>query len=82
MSRPRGNPSVDPAFTRAFSQRFSYAIGESGLPPKAVAKDAGIGYQTVLSFMRGERVPGGWTLAKVCPVLGVTSDWLLGIEVE
>lgn len=60
--------------------RLREAIKQSGLSQKEIAKQIGVSFQTVSKYMRENIFPALDTFAKLCRVLDVKSDYILGIE--
>ncbi len=68
--------------TSEFSTRLSTAIEQSHTCAKELAKDTGIGYNTVLAYMRGERNPTMHNIVLLCETLQIRADWLLGAKIQ
>ena len=47
---------------------------------KEIAKQIGVSFQTVSKYMREDVFPALDTFAKLCKLLDVQSDYILGIE--
>lgn len=60
--------------------RLREAIKQSGIPQKEIAKRIGVSAQTVSKYMRNDIYPALDTLAKLCKLLDVKSDYILGIS--
>ena len=60
--------------------RLREAIKQSGIPQNIIAKEIGVSPQTVSKYMREDVFPALDTLAKLCKVLDVKSDYILGIS--
>ena len=60
-------------------QRMRESISRSGIPQKEIAQKIGVSAQTVSKYMRAEVFPALDTFAKLCAVLDVSSDYILGI---
>ena len=60
--------------------RLRQAIKENGIPQKEIAKEIGVSAQTVSKYMRADILPVLDTLAKLCRLLDVSADYILGIE--
>lgn len=60
--------------------RLREAIKQSGMPQKEIAKQIGVSAQTVSKYMRNDIYPALDTLAKLCKLLDVKSDYILGIS--
>ena len=60
--------------------RLRKCIAESGLPQKEIAKLVGVSPQTISKYMKKDIFPALDTFAKLCRVLDVTSDFILGIN--
>lgn len=60
--------------------RLRAAIKESGIQQKEIARLIGVSAQTVSKYMKADIFPALDTLAKLCIVLDVSADYILGIE--
>ena len=60
--------------------RLREAIKQSNLSQKELANKIGVSFQTVSKYMRNNIFPALDTFAKICKVLDVKSDYILGIE--
>lgn len=60
-------------------RRLRESIAESGIPQKEIAKKIGVSPQTVSKYMRLDIFPALDTFAKLCSLLDVKSDYVLGI---
>lgn len=60
--------------------RLRESIKQSNLTQKEIAKQIGVSFQTVSKYMREDIFPALDTFAKLCNVLDVKSDYILGIE--
>lgn len=58
--------------------RLRETIKSSGIPQKEIAKKIGVSAQTVSKYMRNDIFPALDTLAKLCKLLDVKSDYILG----
>lgn len=61
-------------------KRLRTAIKESGIPQKEIALRIGVSAQTVSKYMKTDVFPALDTLAKLCTVIDVSADHILGIE--
>ena len=61
-------------------QRLRDAINSSGIEQKEIARQIGVSPQTVSKYMKKDIFPALDTLAKLCRVLDVSSDYILGIK--
>lgn len=59
--------------------RMRESILASGIPQKEIAKRIGVSAQTVSKYMRKDVFPALDTFAKLCAVLDVKSDYILGL---
>ena len=59
-------------------QRLRDAIKSSGIEQKEIARQIGVSPQTVSKYMKKDIFPALDTLAKLCRVLDVSSDYILG----
>lgn len=60
--------------------RLREIIRQSNLTQKEIAKQIGVSFQTVSKYMREDVFPALDTFAKLCKLLDVKSDYILGIE--
>lgn len=63
-------------------KRLRECIGNSTLPQKVIAEKIGVSEQTVSKYMKCNIFPALDTLAKLCAVLDVSSDYILGLNNE
>lgn len=61
-------------------RRLRECIKRSGIPQKDIAKAIGVTPQTVSKYMRLDIFPALDTLAKLCKLLDVRSDYILGLS--
>ena len=60
-----------------FRERLNILLGDMSTTDFAGKVD--ISRQTMGFYLNGERIPDSLTLARICKVCGVSSDWLLGL---
>lgn len=60
-------------------RRLRESISASGISQKAIAKEIGVSPQTVSKYMKQDIFPALDTLAKLCRLLDVRSDYILGL---
>ncbi len=60
--------------------RLREAIKQSGIPQKELAQKIGVSPQTVSKYMRHDVFLALDTFAKLCVILDVSSDYILGIS--
>ena len=65
-----------------FSQRISEEIKESPYTQKQIAKILGISESNITNWKKGENLPSVDILYKLCQILEVSADYLLGLEDE
>ena len=68
------------ALCEQFSARFTEALGSSELRQKDLAEHTNIREQTLSRYKTGERLPDTYELYRIAVALGVSIDWLLGIN--
>lgn len=68
------------ALCEQFSIRFTEALGSSGLRQKDLAEHTNIREQTLSRYKTGERIPDTYELYRISVALGVSIDWLLGVN--
>ena len=61
-------------------RRMREEIAASGLPQKVIAANIGVSPQTVSKYMKKDVFPALDTFAKLCCVLDVKADYILGTE--
>lgn len=65
----------------AFRLRLTQALQQSGLTQSALARAAGVDRSTISALLSpGTRLPGAQLAADCAQVLGVSTDWLLGLS--
>ena len=64
------------------AERLQQAIWKSDLSTKEVARRAGISRSLLNAYISGDSTPGAENLLRLCDVLRVSSDWLLGLKNE
>lgn len=65
-----------------FSQRIKDAITQSTYTQKQIAKILNISESNITNWKKGDNYPSLELLYKLCLLLEVTSDYLLGLENE
>lgn len=63
-------------------KRLRECIGNSSFTQKIIAEKIGVSEQTVSKYMKSNVFPALDTLAKLCIVLDVSSDYILGLNDE
>ena len=61
-------------------RRLREEIKNCGLTQKEIAKAIGVSPQTVSRYMHGDIFPALDTLARLCRLLDISSDYILGIK--
>lgn len=61
-------------------RRLREEIINSGLTQKEIAQAIGVSPQTVSRYMRDDIFPALDTLAKLCQLLDIAADYILGIK--
>lgn len=61
-------------------RRLREEIINSGLTQKEIAQAIGVSPQTVSRYMRDDIFPALDTLAKLCQLLDISADYILGIK--
>ena len=65
---------------KKIQKRLRECISESTLTQKEIAKVIGVSAQTVSKYMKKDIFPALDTLAKICTLLDVSADYILGIK--
>ena len=68
------------AIIRGMSDRLQKAVNKSGLPPKQIWKRIGMSESRFYALLAGDGGCYASTFARLCVVLGVSADWLLGLK--
>ncbi len=64
----------------AIQTRLRESIKNSGLSQKVIAAEIGVSPQTISKYMKQDIFPALDTLAKLCKLLDVSADYILGID--
>ena len=64
----------------AIQGRLRDAITQSGIPQNVIAEKIGVSAQTVSKYMKHDIFPALDTLARLCVLLDVSADEILGIN--
>lgn len=64
----------------SIQNRLRDAIVQSGIPQKEIAEKIGVSSQTVSKYMKHDIFPALDTLARLCVLLDVSADEILGIS--
>lgn len=78
MARKR----IELSYNGSFAKRLRRVLREKDYSQKDIAEACGVSAPTVSYYCNGESSPDILTLARLCEVLGVSADWLLGISDE
>lgn len=63
-----------------FGKRLRTALRGRCIPTKKAASDTGIGYSTMLAYIKGDRNPTMHNIVALCRYLDVSADWLMGLR--
>lgn len=66
--------------TDTIASRLRYAREKRGLKRTVLSELAGLGRNAVAEYETGQRLPGAETVVKLAKVLGVSCDYLLGVQ--
>lgn len=53
-----------------------------GKTREKIAEEAGIDVRALRGYLSGSHTPTAWMLANICESLGVSMDWVCGLERE
>ena len=67
-------------FKRGFALRLRLIVAAKEMKLLHVAKKAGIDEWSIYKYAHGESLPNAYKIAKLAKALGVSADYLLGIE--
>lgn len=77
----RGHPMTPDARQLGISaSRLEFAMRRRGLNARTLASESGVAPSTLSRYLSGERLITAQNLILICPVLGVSADWVLGID--
>ena len=65
---------------KIIQERLRESIKQSSLQQKEIAKAIGVSAQTVSKYMKKDIFPALDTLAKLCLLIDVSADYILGIK--
>lgn len=63
-----------------FSARLKQALRDANMKQYELAEKVGVSYITISRYVCGERMPRAQIVALMAKALGVTTDYLLGVE--
>jgi len=66
--------------TMKFAERFSIAIQDSGMYQKDIAEQLGVAPAFISNLKKGIKHPSIHQLYKICLILDVSADYLLGLS--
>ena len=61
-------------------ERITKQLGELGMTQRELAAKVGVTEITMSRYIRGGRTPNAVVVANIAKALGVTTDYLLGLE--
>ena len=67
-------------FKRGFALRLRLIVAAKELKLLHVANEAGIDEWSIYKYAHGDSLPNAYKIAKLAKALGVSADYLLGIE--
>lgn len=67
-----------------FGRRLRQALAEAGMSPDELSRATrrAISARTVFRWLAGESEPSVTALKIVCPILGASADWLIGLKTQ
>jgi DNA-binding transcriptional regulator LsrR (DeoR family) len=65
-----------------FAERLNGTLQAQGMSQSQLAARLGISRSTLTGWLRYGKLPDGILLARVCDELGISADWLLGIQAQ
>ena len=69
-------------FATALGKRVKESRKEAGMSQRALADRIGVTDRAVVNYEHGWRCMSAWTLLKICKVLGISADEMLGLRTE
>lgn len=67
-------------YIQGFNERMQQAVNNSNLPTTEIARKCGIDRKVIYRSCYDFYMPNSSNLAKICVVLNVSADWLLGLK--
>lgn len=67
-------------YNKEFMNRFELAVRKCGKSVSALAREGDTTCTTISNYRYGVSLPNAYSLSMLCPVLGVSADWLLGLS--
>ncbi len=65
-----------------FADRLNNTLQSQGMSQSQLAARLGISRSTLTGWLRYGKLPDGVLLARVCDELGISADWLLGMQTQ
>lgn len=65
---------------QGFQDRLKQSIESRGLSQRMLATLIGTSEQSICRYLKGKRLPGADILYRICKALGVSADYLLGLD--
>lgn len=65
-----------------FAERLTKALEERQMMKKDFAKEVGYDKHSIIQWTTAKRLPRGEAIIAICTTLGVSADWLLGLDEE
>jgi DNA-binding transcriptional regulator LsrR (DeoR family) len=65
-----------------FADRINSTLQAQGISQSGLAARLGISRSTLTGWLRYGKLPDGILLARVCDELGISADWLLGMQTQ
>lgn len=69
-------------YRKEFMNRFELAVRKCGKSVTTLAKEGDTTFTTISNYRYGVSLPNAYNLSLLCPALGVTVEWLLGMSEE
>ena len=73
-------PRKDNNYVYGFAERLDETIAKRGLSQYEVCKRVGVSDSVIWCYINYHKMPTCMTLARLSKVLGVSTDYLLGLE--
>ena len=70
---------ADKRVREVVAARLVAAWAASGMSMDDLVEESGLPRTTIYRALTGERFPSSRTLMLLCPALGISADWVLGI---
>ena len=73
-------PGAPDEFRYSFAKRLRVAMAARNIRIGKLAEETGVSARCMYSYYEGRSLPGAWAVARICAVLGIDANELLGVR--